>query len=159
MKSLKALFGLFLIVAVFYTAWKLLPPYINNYQFQDDIANEALINSYSNKSEQDIRNTLAKKAAEYGIPLTAEQINVQRSGNELSIWADYTVHVDLPGFPLDLKFLAGTRKRRICCRGIIAPGVARPAPSSGHERTKETSRPLPPRSGKIQVTLCGRASS
>ena len=113
MNRLKALFGVVLVVAAFYTAWMLLPPYVNNYQFQDDIQNEALINSYSNKSEQDIRNTLAKKAAEYGIPLTAEQINVFRNGAELSIWADYTVHVDLPGFPLDLKFHPATKNKRI----------------------------------------------
>jgi len=113
MNRLKALFGLFVVVAAFYTAWMLMPPYVNNYQFQDDIRNEALINSYSNKSDQDIRNALAKKAAEYGIPLTAEQINIQRNGPELSIWADYTVHVDLPGFPLDLRFHPATKNKRI----------------------------------------------
>lgn len=113
MNRLKALFGVGLVVAAFYTAWMLLPPYVNNYQFQDDIQNEALINSYSNKSEQDIRITLAKKAAEYGIPLAPEQINVLRNGAELSIWVDYTVHVDLPGFPLDLKFHPATKNKRI----------------------------------------------
>ena len=113
MNRLKALFGLFLVVAAVYAAWMLLPPYISNYQFQDDLQNEALINSYSNKSDLDIRNTLSKKAADYGIPLKAEQINVLRNGAELSIWADYTVHVDLPGFPLDLRFHPATKNKRI----------------------------------------------
>ena len=113
MNRLKAFFGLFVVVAAFYTAWMLMPPYVNNYQFQDDIRNEALINSYSNKSDQDIRNTLVNKAAEYGIRLKAEEINVQRNGPELSIWADYTVHVDLPGFPLDLRFHPATKNKRI----------------------------------------------
>jgi hypothetical protein len=113
MKRVKALCGVLLVVAGFYVAWMLVPPYINNYQFQDDVQNEALINSYNNKSDQDIRETLAKKAADYGIPLKAEQIHVERSGPELSIWADYSVHVDLPGFPLDLKFHPATRNKRI----------------------------------------------
>jgi len=113
MDRLKALIGVLLVVAVFYAAWLMLPPYINNYQFQDDISNEALINSYSNKSELDIRNTLAKKAADYGIPLKAEQIHVQRNGAELSIWADYSVHIDLPGFPVDLSFHPATKNKRI----------------------------------------------
>ena len=113
MNRLKALFGLFLVVAAVYAAWMFLPPYISNYQFQDDLQNEALINSYSNKSDLDIRNTLAKKAAEYGIPLKAEQINVLRNGPELSIWADYSVHIDLPGFPLDLNFHPATKNKRI----------------------------------------------
>jgi hypothetical protein len=113
MKTLKALFGVAVVVAIFYAAWTLLPPYIGNYQFEDDLRNEALMNSYTTKSEQEIRDTLVKKAAEYGIPLKPEQINVRRAGAELSIWADYTVHVDLPGFPLDLQFHPATKNKRI----------------------------------------------
>jgi type II secretory pathway component PulM len=113
MKRLKAFAGVLLVIVVAYVAYLLLPPYVNNYQFQDDLQNEALINSYSNKSEQDIRSTLARKAAEYGIPLKAEQIYVQRNGQELSIWADYSVHIDMPGFPLDLQFHPATKNKRI----------------------------------------------
>ncbi len=113
MKSLKPVIGVLLVVAAIYSAWLVLPPYISNYEFQDDVTNEALVNSYSNKSELDIRNSLAKKAAEYGIPLKAEQIHVQRNGPELSIWADYSVHIDLPGFPLDLNFHPATKNKRI----------------------------------------------
>jgi hypothetical protein len=113
MPRLKALVGLLFVIAVSYAAWMLLPPYFHDYEFQDDIRNEALMSAYSNKSEQDIRNTLAKKAAEYDIPLKPEQINVQRNGAELSIWADYAVHLELPGFPLDLKFHPATKNSRI----------------------------------------------
>ena len=114
MNRLKALFGLFLVVAAVYAAWMFLPPYISNYQFQDDLQNEALINSYSNKSDLDIRNTLAKKAADYGIPLKAEQIFIQRTGSELAIWADYTEHLDLIGWgSLDLTFHPATKNKRI----------------------------------------------
>ena len=114
MNRFKALFGLFLVVAAVYAAWMFLPLYISNYQFQDDLQNEALINSYSNKSDLDIRNTLAKKAADYGIPLKAEQIFIQRTGSELAIWADYTVHLDLIGWgPLDLTFHPATKNKRI----------------------------------------------
>lgn len=113
MKSLKPVIGVLLVVAALYAAWLVLPPYISDYEFQDNVTNEALVNSYSTKSELDIRNTLAKKAAEYGIPLKAEQIHVQRNGPELAIWADYSVHIDLPGFPLDLNFHPATKNKRI----------------------------------------------
>ena len=36
---------------------------------------------------------------------------MQRNGPELSIWADYSVHIDLPGFPLDLSFHPATREQ------------------------------------------------
>ena len=113
MNRLKSLFGLFLLIAVVYVSWKALPPYFSNYRFEDACESEALINSYSNKSEVEIRNTLAAKARDYDIPLTADQINVTRNGNELSIWADYTVHVDLPFMPLDLTFHPATKNKRI----------------------------------------------
>jgi hypothetical protein len=114
MSRLKAIFAVVLAVVAVYAAWVLLPPYISNYEFQDDLENEALINSYSSKSDLDIRNTLAKKAADYGIPLKVEQIFVQRTGPELAIWADYTVHLDLIGWgPLDLTFHPATKNKRI----------------------------------------------
>ncbi|MCI0353515.1 MAG: DUF4845 domain-containing protein [Acidobacteria bacterium] len=112
MKSIKALAGVGVVVAMVYVAFLLVPPYFNNYQFQDAIESEARLASYGNKSEQEIREIIAKKAVEYSVPLTADQINVQRSGNEVQISARYTIHVDLPGYPLDLKFEPGTKSRR-----------------------------------------------
>ena len=113
MKTLKALFGLFVVVAGFYVAYKLIPPYFNNYQFQDAIESEARLNSYNYKSEQEIREIIAKKARDLELPVTTDQITVQRSGSELIISAEYTVHVDLPGYPMDLKFTPSTKNKRI----------------------------------------------
>lgn len=113
MRRLKALFGLLLVVAAIYVGWKLLPPYLHNYQFEDAVESEALLNSYSNKSEWDIRTALANKAKEYDIPLTPDQINVVRNGGELSIWAEYTVHVEMPWMPVDLTFRPATKNKRI----------------------------------------------
>lgn len=112
MKTIKALAGVGLVVAMVYVAFQLIPPYFNNYQFQDAIESEARLASYSIKSEQEIRDIVAKKAKEFDVPLTAEQINVQRTGSGVDIWAKYTVHVDLPGYPLDLKFEPATKSKR-----------------------------------------------
>ena len=52
--------------------------------------------------------TVFKKAQELDVPVTREQIKVQRSGvtgtGSVSIEAPYIVHVNLPGYPLDLDF-------------------------------------------------------
>jgi len=113
MKSIKALFGIFVVVALFYASFKVIPPYFSNYQFQDEIESQARLLSYSQKSEQEIRDIVVKKAHEYDIPLTDQQVKVQRSGRELSISADYTVHIDLPVYPLDLHFTPATKNRPI----------------------------------------------
>ncbi len=113
MKSIKALFGLFVVVAGFYVSWKVIPPYFNNYQFQDELESQARLNSYTTKSEQEIRDIVIKKAREFDIPLQDQQVTVQRAGSELSISADYTIHVDLPVYPLDLHFTPGSKNRRM----------------------------------------------
>ncbi len=112
MKTLKALAGVGVVAAMVYVAFLLVPPYFNNYQFQDAIESEARLASYGQKSEQEIRDIIAKKANEFSVPLTADQINVQRSGSEVQISARYTVHVDIPGYPVDLKFEPGTKTKR-----------------------------------------------
>lgn len=113
MKALKSLLGIVGVVAAFYLVWMLFPPYFANYQLEDAMETEARLSSYSSKSEEEIRETLLKKARELEIPISEQQLQVQRSGNTVQIWADYTVHVDLPLYPLDLRFQPSTRNRRI----------------------------------------------
>ncbi len=108
MGSLKAVLGFAVIAAVIYGSWLVIPPYFANYQFQDDIKNTALHDMYGTKTEEDIRQGVFKRAKALEIPLTEEQIKVKRIGNSgsgsLLIDVDYTVRVDMPGYPLDLHF-------------------------------------------------------
>ncbi len=115
MKSIKALFGLAVVVCGFYLAWKIIPPYFNNYQFQEEIESQSRTLSYANppKSEQEMRDIIARKAREFDIPVTSEQIRVSRAGQELAISTEYTIHVDVPIYPFDLHFSAGTRNKAI----------------------------------------------
>ena len=114
MKTIRALSGLLIVVAIFYVAYKLVPPYFNEYQFEDAMGAEARYSAYNTqRTEQDIREAVSKKAQEYDIPLKPDDIHVQRNGAELAIWADYAVHVDLPGYPLDLQFHPNSKNKRI----------------------------------------------
>ena|SRR5579864_3328802 len=113
MKTIKALFGLFVVVAMVYLGVKVLPPYFANYQFEDVVDNEAKMNSYNQKSEQEIRDGLLKKAHDLEIPLTSDQVKVQRMGSELAISVDYSVHIDIPVYPFDLHFTPSSKNKRI----------------------------------------------
>lgn len=115
MKTLKLLFSLGLVAAVIYTGWQVIPPYFSHYQFQDAIENEARIDSYANsRTEDDIRNSVIKKAQDLDIPLTAQQVHVQRlPNNVIFIETHYSVHVNLPGYPLDLQFDASSKNKPI----------------------------------------------
>jgi hypothetical protein len=75
--------------------------------------NQALMASYSSKSDQDIAELLSKKAKELDIPLTPEMIHVQRSGAEITISAPYEVTVETPIKTFQLKFSPTTKNKRI----------------------------------------------
>jgi hypothetical protein len=115
MGTAKLVLGIFLIVAVVYVSAELIPPYFSNYQFEDALETEARMATYSTKSEDAIRDTIFKKAQELEIPVAREQIKVHRSGSQgtgsLAIEAKYTVHVDFPGYPLDLNFDPSTKNK------------------------------------------------
>ena len=117
MGSLKAIVGIVAIVAAVYLCATLIPPFFANYQFEDAIKTEAQMSTYSTKSEEQIRDTVFKKAQELEIPMNREQIKVVRTGSQsagsVSIEAPYMVHVDLPGYPMDLHFDPSTKNRSV----------------------------------------------
>lgn len=113
MKQIKALLGLAVVVAAFYVAFKIMPPYYNQLQFQDAIDNEVRMQSYTTKSEAEIRDIILRKARENDIPVTQDQILVQRMGTDVTVNVDYVVHVDLLVRPVDLKFHAGSKNKGI----------------------------------------------
>jgi hypothetical protein len=115
MGTVKLIFGVFVIVAAIYLGIILVPVYYANYEFQDVIKTEATLQTYTTKPESEIQMTIFKKAQQLELPLTEDQIQVQRRGNtgtgSLTILAPYTVHLDLPGYPVDLHFNPSTENK------------------------------------------------
>ena len=106
MRTLKAVMGVAVVVIVFLLVAKLFPVYLANYQFQDQLNSISRLAAYSPtvKSEDDIRRLVDEQVRDIGIPLKTEEIHVFHQGQTVIIWADYTVHVDFPTHPMDLKF-------------------------------------------------------
>jgi len=117
MGSLKMFLGIFVIVGGVYVSAKVLPPYFENYQFQDAVKDKATHSTYAPKSEDDIRAAIFKKAQEYDIPVRLEGIQVKREGSQFNgsivIHVPYVVHIDFPGYPLDLNFDASTENKSV----------------------------------------------
>jgi hypothetical protein len=117
MGTIRLIVGVALFLAVIVVGIQVLPPFFTNYQFEDEINNAALTATYGTKSEDEIRTVVYNKAKEMEIPITPDQIKVYRVGSQgtgtLAIEASYTVHVNLPGYPLDLNFHAATKNKGI----------------------------------------------
>ncbi len=114
---MKMVFGIVIIVAAVILIASLAPPYFSNYQFQDTLRTESQMTTYTTKTEDVIRDEVFKKAQEMDIPISREQIKVVRNGavgtGSVEIDAAYTVHVNLPLYPVDLNFTASARNKGV----------------------------------------------
>jgi len=109
MGTLKALVGFLAIIAVVYSGFQIVPPEMNNYSFQDDLRTLAMMaGANPHQTDQDLVNAVVKKAQEHDLPVTPEQVKVQRIGTPgapaVYVAADYSVPVSLPGYSFTLHF-------------------------------------------------------
>jgi hypothetical protein len=113
MNTLRSLLGLALIVATIYVVWRVGEPYYANMQFEEAMEDAARSGTVSpQRSEQDIQDEVLRKAKEYNVPVTPEQVQVQRVKDEVQVWGEYTVHVDLPIHPIDLHFQPASKSKK-----------------------------------------------
>ena len=113
MHKLRSWIGIFVLVAAVYTAFKVLPCYMANYELEKTIDTAARFGAIDHdRSEQDLRERVLLEAKTLHIDLQPEQVFVQRTQDDVLIWSEYTVHVDLPGYPLDLQFQPMSKSKR-----------------------------------------------
>jgi hypothetical protein len=114
---MKMVFGILIIVASVILLATLAPPFFSNYQFEDALKTESQMTTYTTKTEDVIRDEVFKKAQDLDVPVTKEQIKVVRNGvvgtGSVEIEAAYTVHVNLPFYPMDLNFNASARNKGV----------------------------------------------
>ena len=114
---MKLIIGILFIAAAIFAGVALIPPYWDNYQFEDAIKTEALMATNSTKTEDAIRETVYKRARDFDIPLEKEKIKVQHVGGNgsgsVTIEAPYTVTVNIPGYPVTLNFNPTTTNKGV----------------------------------------------
>ena len=94
--SFSVILGLAIVVATVFSAVKLMPPYVSNYQFQDYIDNTARSATYSSVSEADLKKEIMTRARQLGIVLQDRQLEVHKvRGGTVTIKTSYDVPVDL----------------------------------------------------------------
>lgn len=102
--KLKALIVTALIVFGIYAAFKLVPPYLAEYQLADKMQETARYAQVSNYSEDQIREEVFKTVEDLDIPVTKDQIKVVAGRPVTRISIDYTVPVNLLFFQTTLHF-------------------------------------------------------
>jgi len=109
MGTIRAIVGFLAIILVIVACFEVVPPLMANYSFQDDLRNVALVDGANfQKTEEDVRNDVARKAKDQNLPITPKQITVQRINtpgmSALYVAVDYSVPVNLPGYSFDMHF-------------------------------------------------------
>jgi len=105
--KINLLLTLIILLAMGVAAVKIAPPYVNNYEFQDAINTEARFaeTGYPKKTEDDIRQEIAQKAEDLGIPADSQDIQLDMMSNgNVSISLDYSVPIDLYVYQFTLQF-------------------------------------------------------
>ena len=104
--KLSLLLTLVVVGALGFTAIRIVPVYVENYQFQDSIETESrfALTGYPKRSADDVRADIFKKAQDLGIPANAEDIRVTMTNGSVEIGLDYSVPIDLKVYQFTLQF-------------------------------------------------------
>ncbi len=111
--KLKPILFTVILVLLIYSAFKIVPIYVQNYQLSDkmqETARFAVVNRYS---EEQIRDTIFKEIQSLEIPARREDIKVSSSQSIVRISVDYSVPVDLLFYHMDLHFTPSSENKSI----------------------------------------------
>ena len=105
----------FALVAILgiYVAYKLVPPYVNEYQLQDkmqELARFGIVNRYS---DEQVRENVYKAVQDLNLPIKREDIKVTVTQATCRISLDYTVPVDMFFYSTELHFSPSSENKSI----------------------------------------------
>lgn len=100
--KLGCLVSLLLLVTVAYFGVNIGEVYLRYYRFADAMKQE--VRFAANRSDDVIRRRLGALADSLGLPEDAARVRVKRSANRISVWSEYSEHVELPLFVREFRF-------------------------------------------------------
>ena len=102
--KLKAVVYLAIFLLIIYSAVKIVPVYVSNYQLTDKMQEQARFAVVNRYTEDQIRENVFKVAQELEIPVKRDTIKVFNTNSVVKISMEYTVPVDLFFYHMDLHF-------------------------------------------------------
>jgi hypothetical protein len=111
--KLKAILWTAVLVFAGYSAFKIIPIYVNNYQLVDKMQEQARFAVVNRYTEDQIRDVIFKEVQELEIPAHKEDIKVLASQQVVRISLDYTVPVDLLFYHMQLHFTPSSENKAL----------------------------------------------
>src|SRR5438876_2101234 len=94
--QLGCLFGLIVLAIVVFIAWKMIPVKVKAAELRQVVMDEA--KSAGTHPDGRIRDIILNKAMENKLPVTEDNIHIERAHSEIDIVVDYVVPIEFPGF-------------------------------------------------------------
>ena len=110
---LKAIVFTVILAFGVFAAFKLLPPYIAEYQLSDKMQEQARFGVVNRYSEEQIRETIFKEAQDLDVPIKKEEIKVLASPSVVRISLDYRVPIDLLIYKMELHFTPSSENKSL----------------------------------------------
>ena len=111
--KLKAFFFLVVVVLIIYSAWKIVPAYVSDYQLSDKMQEQARYAVVNRYSDEQIRDNLFKVMQDLEIPAKREALKVTASNAVVKISLEYTVPVDLLVYHMELHFAPSSENKAL----------------------------------------------
>ena len=88
--------GLIILAIAVFIAWRIIPVKVKAAEINQVVEDEA--KSAGTHNDDRIRGAILKKAREDNLPITEDNIKINRGANEIIIEVHYVVPVDFPGY-------------------------------------------------------------
>jgi len=111
--TFKAILSLAFLVAVIFTAFKVIPVYVDNYELNDFIQTQTPFWLTQRASADVIRKTILSKAQDLSLTVNTDDVTVVADANKVSVNIDYHVPVDLKVYTLQLHFTDSSENKQI----------------------------------------------
>jgi hypothetical protein len=111
--KVKAILVLVVLILLVYSAVKLLPPYVAEYQLADKIQEQARFAIVNHSSEEQIRDNIYKVIQDLDIPAKKQDIKIVADDRAVKITVDYIVPVDLLSYHVDLHFTPSSENKSL----------------------------------------------
>jgi Domain of unknown function (DUF4845) len=112
--SLKAILYTAILLIVLYVCFKIVPPYVNEYQLSDKMQEQARFAVVNRYSDEQVRDNIFKVVQDLDIPtIKREDIKVVATQSVVRISVNYTVPVDFMVYSTELHFSPSSENRSI----------------------------------------------
>jgi hypothetical protein len=111
--KLKAVAYTAIVILALYAAFKLVPPYVSEYQLQDKMQEQARFGIVNRYTDEQVRENIFKVVQDLDIPAKREDIKVTVTQAIVKISLQYSVPVDLLFYSTELHFSPSSENKSL----------------------------------------------